>query len=190
MGAFSAEIGQCRPPGEPGVKTFRGTPWKRWLTNNKLKQSWRLIHVTWPQNPQNKHGIKCVGLSHREGRSHSAQTADSTVRGLPGACPWGGQRENQAEPGRRSRGASTSLPGCGSRLGEGPCPGAASPVCGSRCPGVSYSHVATRGDPRGGPASTDCLDLGAGPARGGGSAAQCSGEGPTSVSITNTVGSK
>lgn len=104
MGAFSAEIGQCRPPGEPGVKTFRGTPWKRWLTNNKLKQSWRLIHVTWPQNPQNKHGIKCVGLSHREGRSHSAQTADSTVRGLPGACPWGGQRENQAEPGRRSRG--------------------------------------------------------------------------------------
>ena len=65
------------------------------------------------------------------------------------------------------------------------------PVSGSRCPGVSYSHVATRGDvPRGGPASADCLDLGAGPARGGGSAARCPGEGLTSVSITNTVGSK
>lgn len=47
MGAFSAEIGQCRPPGEPGVKTFSGTQWKRWLPNNdKLKQSWRLIHIT------------------------------------------------------------------------------------------------------------------------------------------------
>ena len=53
MGAFSAEIGQCRPPGEPGVKTLSGTHWKRWLTDNdKLKQSWRLIHIAaQPQNP-------------------------------------------------------------------------------------------------------------------------------------------
>ena len=52
-GAFSAEIGQCRPPGQPDAETFISTPWRQQLANSdKLKKSWRLMHFTMqPRNP-------------------------------------------------------------------------------------------------------------------------------------------
>lgn len=37
VGAFSAGIGQCHPPGEPDVETFSSTHCKRQLAGDKLK---------------------------------------------------------------------------------------------------------------------------------------------------------
>ena len=77
-----------------------------------------------------------MGPRHTEGRSDSRQDRQETARGMSVGRTAG----EPGRAGRRSRGASTSVPGCGSRLGDGPCPGAMPQSLGPAAPGC-HTHM-------------------------------------------------